>query len=139
MGARDPGSGVTTRSMERAREGVGRRAPRLAVQLPGALVSRRARPVTVVDLSLTGCLVRCDAALDTGTILDLRTELGSAPFAAKVQVTESYVDGSTGSGVPPRFLAGLAFLGLQAQEEARLRRFLDDERKRRRSADPAAR
>ena len=43
------------------------------------------------------------------------------------------------SGVPPRFLAGLSFLGLQAQEEARLRRFLDDERKRRRSADPAAR
>jgi hypothetical protein len=125
--------------MERARERGGRRAPRLAVQLPGALISRRSRAVTVVDLSLTGCLVRCDAALDAGQVLDLRTELGSAPFTAKVRVTESYVDGSAGSGVPPRYLAGLAFLGLQAQEEARLRRFLEEERRRRRGADTSSR
>ncbi|PYQ24444.1 MAG: hypothetical protein DMF81_05425 [Acidobacteria bacterium] len=131
--------GAFTRPMKKAREGVGRRAPRLSVELPGALVSRRTRPVTVVDLSLTGCLVRCDAALDTGQVLDLRTELASAPFAAKVRVTESYLDGSTGPAGPPRYLAGLAFLSLQAQEEARLRRFLNDERRRRRSADPAAR
>jgi len=125
--------------MEKAREGGGRRAPRLAVQLPGALVSRRSRAVTVIDLSLTGCLVRCDAALDTDQVLDLRTELGSAPFTAKVRVTESYLDGSTGSGAPPRYLAGLAFLGLQAQEAARLRRFLDEERRRRRGADTSSR
>jgi len=125
--------------MEKAREGGGRRAPRLAVQLPGALVSRRSRAVTVIDLSLTGCLVRCDAALDADQVLDLRTELGSAPFTAKVRVTESYLDGSTGSGAPPRYLAGLAFLGLQAQEAARLRRFLDEERRRRRGADTSSR
>lgn len=93
----------------------------------------------VVDLSLTGCLVRCEAALDTGTILDLRTELDEAPFAAKVQVTESYLDGSTATGPPARYLAGLSFLGLPAQEQARLRRFLDDERRRRRDADTPAR
>ena len=125
--------------MEKAREGGGRRAPRLAVQLPGALVSRRSRAVTVIDLSLTGCLVRCDAALDADQVLDLRTELGSAPFTAKVRVTESYLDGSTGSGAPPRYLAGLAFLGLQAQEAARLRRFLDEETRRRRGADTSSR
>jgi len=124
--------------MEKAREVRGRRAPRLAVELSGSLVGRKARPITIVDLSLTGCLVRCEAALDTGQVLDLRTELDAAPFATKVRVTESYLDGSTGSGAPPRYLAGLAFLGLQAQEGARLRRFLDDER-RRRSADPGAR
>ena len=121
--------------MEKAREGKGRRAPRLAVELPGSLVSRRSRAVTVVDLSLTGCLVRGDAALDTDQVLDLRTELDSGPFTAKVRVTESYLDGSSGSAASPRYLAGLAFLGLQAQEEARLRRFLDEERRRRRSAD----
>ncbi len=125
--------------MEKAREGRGRRAPRLAVELPGALVSRRSRAVTVVDLSLTGCLVRGDAALDTGQVLDLRTELDSAPFTAKVRVTESYLDGSAGSTASPRYLAGLAFLGLQAQEEARLRRFLDEERRRRRGADTPSR
>jgi len=121
--------------MEKAREGGGRRAPRLPVELPGTLVSRRSRAVTVVDLSLTGCLVRCDDALDADQVMDLRTEVDSAPFTAKVRVTESYLDGSTGSGSPPRYLAGLAFLGLQAQEAARLRRFLDEERRRRRGAD----
>jgi len=131
--------GALTRPMEKARESGGRRAPRLAVQLPGALVSRRSRVVTVVDLSLTGCLVRCDDALDADQVMDLRTELGSAPFTAKVRVTESYLDGSAGSGSPPRYLAGLAFLGLQAQEEARLRRFLDEERRRRRGADTPSR
>jgi hypothetical protein len=125
--------------MERAREGRGRRAPRLAVELPGSLVSRRSRAVTVVDLSLTGCLVRGDAALDAGQVLDLRTELHSAPFTAKVRVTESYLDGSAGSAAAPRYLAGLAFLGLQAQEEARLRLFLDEERRRRRGADTPSR
>ena len=125
--------------MEKAREGGGRRAPRLAVELPGSLVSRRSRAVTVVDLSLTGCLVRGDTALDTDQVLDLRTELGSAPFTAKVRVTESYLDGSAGPGAPPRYLAGLAFLGLQAEEAARLRRFLDQERRRRRGADTPSR
>ena len=125
--------------MEKAREGRGRRAPRLAVELPATLVSRRPREVTVVDLSLTGCLVRGDAALDTDQVLDLRTELDSAPFTAKVRVTESYLDGSAGSAASPRYLAGLAFLGLQAQEEARLRRFLDEERRRRRGADTPSR
>ena len=125
--------------MEKAREGRGRRAPRLAVELPGSLVSRRSRAVTVVDLSLTGCLVRCDAALDTDQVLDLHTKLDSAPFSSKVRVTESYLDGSAGSAASPRYLAGLAFLGLQAQEEARLRRFLDEERRRRRGADTPSR
>jgi len=125
--------------MEKAREGKGRRAPRLAVELPGSLMSRRSRAVTVVDLSLTGCLVRGDAALDTDQVLDLRTELDSAPFTAKVRVTESYLDGSAGSAASPRYLAGLAFLGLQAQEAARLRRFLDEERRRRRGADTPSR
>jgi PilZ domain-containing protein len=125
--------------MEKARDGKGRRAPRLAVELPGSLMGRRSRAVTIVDLSLTGCLVRGDAALDTDQVLDLRTELDSAPFTAKVRVTESYLDGSAGSPASPRYLAGLAFLGLQAQEEARLRRFLDEERRRRRGADTPSR
>jgi len=125
--------------MEKERESGGRRAPRLAVELPGTLVSRRSRPVTVVDLSLTGCLVRCEDALDADQVLDLQTTLGGLPFTAKVRVTESYVDGSTRSAAAPRYLAGLAFLGLQAQEGARLRRFLDEERRRRRGADTPAR
>ena len=88
----------------------------------------------MLDLSLTGCLVRCGAALDQGAILDLDLRLDPDPFAAKVRVTGASLDGSSLAGEPPRYLAGLAFLGLPAREEARLRRFLQEER-RRRSAD----
>jgi c-di-GMP-binding flagellar brake protein YcgR len=114
--------------------GVRRRAPRLPILIEGSLRGRTERAVSVVDLSLTGCLVRCGSALDHGAILDLHFELEEDHFGAKVQVTESSLDGATGTEEPARYLAGLAFLGLPAREEARLRRFLEDER-RRRSAD----
>jgi hypothetical protein len=111
-----------------------RRAPRLEVRLEGSLKGRMERPVSVVDLSLSGCLVRCGAALDHGAILDLHLRLQEDDFGVKVQVTESSLDGASGTDEPARYLAGLSFLGLPAREEARLRRFLEDE-KRRRSAD----
>lgn len=114
--------------------GARRRAPRLPIRIEGSLRGRTERAVSVIDLSLTGCLVRCGAALDHGAILDLHFQLQEDPFGAKVQVTESSLDGASGGEEPARYLAGLAFLGLPAREEARLRRFLEDER-RRRSAD----
>ena len=55
-------------------------------------------------------------------------------YAAQLGAYASQLDRRIGSATQL-----LAFLSLQAQEEARLRRFLNDERRRRRSADPAAR
>lgn len=107
-----------------------RRAPRLATALEASLAGRSARSVTVVDLSLTGCLVRCDALLDHGTILDLRLRLGGDPFEVKVRVTESYVEGASLSAERPAYLAGLQFLSLPVTDEERLRRFLEAERRR---------
>lgn len=121
--------------MSRDPAGARRRAARLPIEVPGSLSGRSPRPVSLVDLSLTGCLVRCDGLLDQGAILDLRTELEGEPFAAKVRVTGASVDGAaTGDA---RCLAGLQFLSLPALEEARLRRFVERERQRRRSARPA--
>jgi len=111
-----------------------RRTPRLEVRLEGFLKGRTERPVSVIDLSLSGCLVRCGSALDHGAILDLHLRLQEEAFGVKVQVTESSLDGASEADEPARYLAGLSFLGLAAREEARLRRFLEDER-RRRSAD----
>ena len=111
-----------------------RRAPRLEVRLEGSLKGRTERHVSLVDLSVSGCLVRCGSALDHGAILDLHLRLDEDDFAVKVQVTESSLDGASASDGPARYLAGLSFLGVPAREEARLRRFLEDER-RRRSAD----
>jgi hypothetical protein len=116
-----------------------RRAPRLAaVNRPGRLTGRAPHPVTVVDLSLTGCLARCETLLDGGAVLDLEIALDDGPLTAKVRVADASVDGTAPAG-SLQCLAGLEFLGLPAREESRLRRFLDEERRRRRSADPSPR
>ena len=115
----------------------GRRSPRLDIDLPASLVGRSPSAATLVDLSLGGCLARCERPLDPGTILDLRVELGGAPFTAKVRVCESSVDGTSLSQPRPLYLAGLEFLGLPADEERRLRAFLDAERRRRPRARPS--
>ena len=107
------------------------------MRLPGRLDGRVAHPVVVVDLSLTGCLVQCGALLDHDAILDLAMDIGGAPLDAKVKVAESYVNGAAPEAAP-RFLAGLEFLGLPPQAAERLRRFLDEERRRRQRADAPA-
>ena len=114
-----------------------RRAPRLSMRLAGRLAGRVAHPVIVMDLSLTGCLVQCGALLDHGSILDLEMEIGGPPLDARVKVAESYVDGAAHE-VGTRYLAGLEVLGLAPQAADRLRRFLDEERRRRQRADAPA-
>lgn len=117
-----------------------RRAPRLPTRLEGVLSGRSERAVTVMDLSLTGCLIRCAAPLDSGAIMDLRMALDTGTLlTAKVRVTESYLDGSSVPEENPSYLAGLSFLSLSAQEEAHLRRFLEAERRRRSGADAPTR
>jgi hypothetical protein len=123
--------------MVKAGEGGRRRAPRLPVHIEGSLAGRAAHPVDVVDLSLTGCLVRSLTALDAGAILDLALTLHADPFRAKVRVIESSLDGDGAPQSGQRYLAGLEFVALPAREEVRLRRFLDDERRRRIRAHPS--
>lgn len=120
--------------MIQATDGGRRRSPRLTTRVEGALQGRTRRDVVVLELSLTGCLVRCASALDRGTILDLALRFGPEPFEVKVRVSQSSVEGSPAPGETPHFLAGLEFLGLPAREEAQLRRFIQEER-RRKSAD----
>lgn len=111
-----------------------RRAPRLPVRLSGRLAGRVPQPVTVVDLSMTGCLVQCGALLVHGAILDLAVDVAGAPITAKVKVAESCLDG-TAAEKAPRYLAGLEFLALTPRAADRLRRLLADERSRRPGAD----
>ena len=107
------------------------------MRLAGRLAGRVAHPVTVVDLSATGCLVQCGALLDHGAILNLEIEIGGPLLQARVKVAESCVDGAAHE-VGTRYLAGLEFLGLPPQAADRLRRFLDMERRRRQRADAPA-
>jgi hypothetical protein len=119
--------------MEDARDTTRRRSPRLNLRLDARLLGRASREVTIVDLSETGCLARCPAALDHGAILDLSVELADGPLGVKVRVTEACLDGES-TGSEPQYLTGLQFLGPSPRDAARLRRLLEDER-RRRSAD----
>ena len=107
------------------------------MRLAGRLLGRVAHPVTVVDLSATGCLVQCGTLLDPGAILDLALEMEGQALRARVKVAESYVDG-TAPAAGPGYLAGLEFLGLPPRGADRLRRFLDEERRRRQRADAPA-
>lgn len=123
--------------MVRAGEASGRRSPRLSIRLDGSLKGRQPRDVQLLDLSATGCLARAPAPLDPGAIFDLELRLPAAPFTAKVRVSSCALDGSAAPAESARYLVGLEFLGLPAQEADALRRFLADEQ-RRRSADPSA-
>jgi c-di-GMP-binding flagellar brake protein YcgR len=107
------------------REAVRRRARRVSVSLAGTLRGRSARPVTAVDLSLTGCLLRCEAALDRGSIHDLELPLAERGLRAKARVTDSSRDGAAFG-----FLVGLEFVQLPARDLDALRAFLDAEARR---------
>ena len=111
-----------------------RRGRRVEVDLPGTLGGRRPGPVRVVDLSVVGCLVRTEASLVSGAVIDLRIELPDGPLDTKATVAATSVDGGSLPGPPSHFLAGLDFLALGAAEGPRLRAFLDGEAKRRRGA-----
>jgi hypothetical protein len=105
-----------------------RRAPRVSTALVGSLLGREPEPVSVLDLSLTGCLVRCRSLLDRGAIRDLRLMLGDESLTAKVRVQEASLDGSAPEG-DARFLTGLEFLTLPAHQALRLRAFLEAARR----------
>jgi hypothetical protein len=116
-----------------------RRAPRLSVERPGRLRGRLSHEITVIDVSLTGCLVRCGTLLDAGAIMDFEMSLDDGPLRAKVRVADSSMDGARPEDDRAGCLAGLEFLALPPREGARLRRFLDEETRRRRSADASPR
>lgn len=119
---RDPG---------RKRKAGDRRFVRLHTALPGVLVGRTEHPIDVLDLSLGGCLVRCEARPEPGAIVDVRFGLGAEAFKAKTRVREASVDGEVES--PVRYLVGLEFVRLSASDQDLLRQFLESEGRRRRS------
>jgi hypothetical protein len=113
--------------------GDGRRGRRTPVDLEATIGGRTPRQARVADLSLMGCLVRTEATLARGAVLDLTLALPDGPLRAKGRVVEASLDGEAPPGTPG-FLAGLEFMALAAAAEARLRAFLEAESKRRRVA-----
>lgn len=112
----------------------GRREPRVAVELAARLGGRSAHAVGVVDLSRVGCLIRSEAPLDAGAVVDLRVELPDGLLRAKARVVESSLDGVSAAGERPRFLTGLEFMGIAAADDVRLRAFVGAAARRGRGA-----
>jgi hypothetical protein len=110
-----------------------RRGRRVVVDLAASVGGRAPHEARVLDVSLVGCLIRIDTDLGGGAVVDLVIEIPDAPVRTKAHVAQSSVDGHSLSG-PPRYLAGLEFIGLGAADEARLRSFIDAEARRRAGA-----
>jgi hypothetical protein len=106
-----------------------RRERRVIVDLPASVGGRICRSARAVDVSLVGCLVRCETSLDRGAVVDLQLDLPDGPLRAKARVAQSSVDGASLPG-PERYLTGLEFLGLAAVDEPRLRSFIEAESRR---------
>ena len=116
-----------------------RGAPRVSVDIDGALKGGVRHAVKVVDLSMTGCLVRSQSRHPTGAILDLDVALNAAnALHTKVQVVDAALDGATMETGGQAYLTGLRFLALTPPDTVALLRFLDQEdRRRRRAHSPA--
>ena len=111
-----------------------RRGRRVPVDLEARIGGRPVRRARVADLSLIGCLVRTEATVDAGAVVDLSIDLPDGVLRTKMRVAEASIDGDSLPGPSQRVLAGLEFLALAAADELRLRAFLDAEAKRRRGA-----
>lgn len=114
----------------------GRREPRVVVDLAATLVGRSPESARAIDLSLVGCLLRAQASLDAGAVVDLRLELPDGGLRTKARVAAASLDGDSQPTGGPQFLAGLEFFGLGAEDELRLRRFVAAESRRRKGAHP---
>ena len=91
----------------------------------------------MLDLSVSGCLVRCGQGFDLDAILDLSLEVGGEAVAAKVRVMDSSIDGSAPADQPEVHLIGLEFLALPAGAEQQIRRVIEDELRGRGADAPA--
>jgi c-di-GMP-binding flagellar brake protein YcgR len=115
----------------RKRKTPDRRFARLHTALSGILEGRTEHPIEVLDISLGGCLVRCESRPEPGAILDVRFDLGPEVFKAKTRVREASLDGEVED--PVRYLVGLEFVRLSASDQDLLRQFLQSAGRRRES------
>jgi hypothetical protein len=118
-------------------EGRRRGGERVPVDLPAMIGGRSPREARLVDLSTLGCLLRSEAPLSLGAVVDLRVEMPYGLLRAKARVAESSIDGESLPAARQRHLVGLEFLGLAAVDEVQLRSFVDAQRRRGAHTPPA--
>jgi hypothetical protein len=98
-----------------------RRYPRHVVR---ACTARVQSPlaVEIIDLSLTGCLIRCECPLRVGDHAELQTVFAHRPFVASVRVVRSTDEHSR----EKMSAFGVKFVAAGENSAAALRAFLDE-------------
>lgn len=98
-----------------------RRVPRVPIAFAELIVTFPIE-VRLVDLSVTGVLLRSKHQVELGTRGKLRFNLGGQPFAAHIEVTRlSSIDGPG----PERFSIGASFVSLDAEARHAIERFIE--------------
>jgi PilZ domain len=97
-----------------------RRFPRVAVTAVHAVLPTVV-DAEILDISLTGALVRCGCPLEVGDRASIRTVINREPFVSDVSVVR--VLQSTSSD-PATTCVGVAFVDQDEQSARLLRRFL---------------
>src|SRR4026208_566469 len=91
----------------------GRRGPRMPDDLTAIVGGRPRETARALGVSLGGCLLRTEAALARGAVLDVTLELPDGPLRTKGRVAEASIDGDAPPG-PQSLLAGVEVLALAA-------------------------
>ncbi len=108
----------------------------MGVSLPAQLGARQAHAATLIDLSASGCLARCQRRLAAGQVLDLGFELDGRAVRGKVRVADVSVDGDASGS--REFLVGLEFLGLPPEEARHVAAWVETHRRARERGGPGA-
>ena len=116
----DPSGADTQRRSDAPYAPDRRRFPRVAVTAVQA-VFPTVVDAEILDISLTGALVRCGCPLDVGERASIRTVLNREPFVANVSVVRVL---QSASGDPATTCVGVAFVDQDEQSARLLRRFL---------------
>ena len=77
--------------------------------------------VRLLDISLSGALLACDAGLPLGAVGQVRAALSAAPFTADLQVRRQH---PAGAHRPPQPALGTMFLSMDEVSRRSLEQFL---------------
>lgn len=83
----------------------------------------RPHAVRLVEISMTGALLRTSHGPPVGERGELRTKLGDSTFAVQVEVRRVVLQSEPGDS-PGRYSLGVSFISLDADSRRSLERFL---------------
>ena len=100
-----------------------RQTARLTAKNGSELWLGRSHAVRLVEISVTGALLRASHRPPVGEHGELRTKLGDHTFTARVEIRRVVAESGSGE-VPSRYTLGVSFVSLDLENRRSLERFL---------------